>query len=147
MSQFLENINSPADLKKLKREDLPKLAEEIRERLLQVISETGGHLGSNLGIVELTLAMHYVFDSPVDKFVWDVGHQSYVHKLLTGRKDRFDTLRQYEGLCGFAKREESEYDHWNVGHGGTSISAALAFAKARDLKKEKNKVLAIIGDG
>ena len=147
MSQFLENINSPADLKKLKREDLPKLAEEIRERLLQVISKTGGHLGSNLGIVELTLAMHYVFDSPVDKFVWDVGHQSYVHKLLTGRKDRFDTLRQYEGLCGFAKREESEYDHWNVGHGGTSISAALAFAKARDLKKEKNKVLAIIGDG
>ena len=147
MSQFLENINSPADLKKLKREDLPNLAGEIRQRLLEVISKTGGHLGSNLGIVELTLAMHHVFDSPTDKFVWDVGHQSYVHKLLTGRKDRFDTLRQYEGLCGFSKREESEYDHWNVGHGGTSISAALAFAKARDLKKEKNKVLAIIGDG
>ena len=147
MSQFLENINSPADLKKLKREDLPSLAGEIRQRLLEVISKTGGHLGSNLGIVELTLAMHHVFDSPTDKFVWDVGHQSYVHKLLTGRKDRFDTLRQYEGLCGFSKREESEYDHWNVGHGGTSISAALAFAKARDLKKEKNKVLAIIGDG
>jgi len=147
MSQFLENINSPADLKKLKREDLPSLAGEIRQRLLEVISKTGGHLGSNLGIVELTLAMHHVFDSPTDKFVWDVGHQSYVHKLLTGRKDRFDTLRQYEGLCGFSKREESEHDHWNVGHGGTSISAALAFAKARDLKKEKNKVLAIIGDG
>ena len=147
MSQFLENINSPADLKKLNREDLPSLAGEIRQRLLEVISKTGGHLGSNLGIVELTLAMHHVFDSPTDKFVWDVGHQSYVHKLLTGRKDRFDTLRQYEGLCGFSKREESEYDHWNVGHGGTSISAALAFAKARDLKKEKNKVLAIIGDG
>ena len=147
MSSFLENINSPADLKKLKREDLSGLAEEIRERLLQVISKTGGHLGSNLGIVELTLAMHYVFDSPKDKFVWDVGHQSYVHKLLTGRKERFDTIRQYEGLCGFSKREESEHDHWNVGHGGTSISAALAFAKARDLKKEKNKVLAIIGDG
>ena len=147
MSKFLENINSPADLKKLKREDLPSLAGEIRQRLLEVISKTGGHLGSNLGIVELTLAMHHVFDSPTDKFVWDVGHQSYVHKLLTGRKDRFDTLRQYEGLCGFSKREESEYDHWNVGHGGTSISAALAFAKARDLKKEKNKVLAIIGDG
>jgi len=147
MSQFLENINSPADLKKLKRENLPSLAGEIRQRLLEVISKTGGHLGSNLGIVELTLAMHHVFDSPTDKFVWDVGHQSYVHKLLTGRKDRFDTLRQYEGLCGFSKREESEYDHWNVGHGGTSISAALAFAKARDLKKEKNKVLAIIGDG
>jgi 1-deoxy-D-xylulose-5-phosphate synthase len=147
MSEFLKNINSPADLKKLKREDLPKLAEEIRYRLLQVISNTGGHLGSNLGIVELTLAMHYVFDSPIDKFVWDVGHQSYVHKLLTGRKDRFESIRQYEGLCGFSKREESEHDHWNVGHGGTSISAALAFAKARDLKKEKNKVLAIIGDG
>ena len=147
MSQFLRNINSPADLKKLKRENLPGLAEEIRQRLLEVISKTGGHLGSNLGIVELTLAMHYVFDSPVDKFVWDVGHQSYVHKLLTGRKDRFDTLRQYEGLCGFSKREESIHDHWNVGHGGTSISAALAFAKARDLKKENNKVLAIIGDG
>ena len=147
MSQFLENINSPADLKKLKRQDLPSLAGEIRQRLLEVISKTGGHLGSNLGIVELTLAMHHVFDSPTDKFVWDVGHQSYVHKLLTGRKDRFDTLRQYEGLCGFSKREESEYDHWNVGHGGTSISAALGFAKARDLKKEKNKVLAIIGDG
>lgn len=147
MGEFLKNINSPSDLKKLERKDLPELAEEIRERLLQVISITGGHLGSNLGIVELTLAMHYVFDSPIDKFVWDVGHQSYVHKLLTGRKDRFETLRQYEGLCGFSKREESEYDHWNVGHGGTSISAALAFAKARDLKKEKNKVLAIIGDG
>ena len=147
MSKFLEKINSPTDLKKIKKEDLPKLAEEIRGRLLQVISKTGGHLGSNLGIVELTLAMHYVFDSPKDKFIWDVGHQSYVHKLLTGRKDQFDSLRQYNGLCGFSKREESEHDHWNVGHGGTSISAALAFAQARDLKKEKNKVLAIIGDG
>jgi 1-deoxy-D-xylulose-5-phosphate synthase len=147
MSQFLKNINSPVDVKKLKKEDLPKLAEEIREALLQGISKTGGHLGSNMGIVELTLAMHYVFDSPVDKFVWDVGHQSYVHKLLTGRKDRFDSLRQYKGLCGFSKREESEHDHWNVGHGGTSITAALAFATARDLKKEKNKVLAVIGDG
>jgi 1-deoxy-D-xylulose-5-phosphate synthase len=147
MSHFLKNINSPVDLKKLKREHLPTLAEEIRDTLLQGISKTGGHLGSNLGIVELTLAMHYVFDSPIDKFVWDVGHQSYVHKLLTGRKDQFDSLRQYKGLCGFSKREESEHDHWNVGHGGTSITAALAFAKARDLKKEKNKVLAVIGDG
>ena len=147
MNKFLDSINGPADLRKLNRRDLPKIAEEIREVLLQVISKTGGHLGSNLGIVELTLAMHYVFDSPTDKFVWDVGHQSYVHKLLTGRKERFDSLRQYEGLCGFAKREESEHDHWNVGHGGTSISAALAFAKARDLKGKKNKVVAIIGDG
>ena len=147
MSHFLKNINSPVDLKKLKREHLPALAEEIRDTLLQGISKTGGHLGSNLGVVELTLAMHYVFDSPIDKFVWDVGHQSYVHKLLTGRRDQFDSLRQYKGLCGFSKREESEHDHWNVGHGGTSITAALAFAKARDLKKEKNKVLAVIGDG
>ena len=147
MSHFLKNINSPVDLKKLKREHLPALAEEIRDTLLQGISKTGGHLGSNLGVVELTLAMHYVFDSPIDKFVWDVGHQSYVHKLLTGRKDKFDSLRQYKGLCGFSKREESEHDHWNVGHGGTSITAALAFAKARDLKKEKNKIIAVIGDG
>ena len=147
MSHFLKNINSPVDLKKLKREHLPTLAEEIRDTLLQGISKTGGHLGSNLGVVELTLAMHYVFDSPIDKFVWDVGHQSYVHKLLTGRKDKFDSLRQYKGLCGFSKREESEHDHWNVGHGGTSITAALAFAKARDLKKEKNKIIAVIGDG
>ena len=147
MNHFLKNINSPVDLKKLKREHLPALAEEIRDTLLQGISKTGGHLGSNLGVVELTLAMHYVFDSPIDKFVWDVGHQSYVHKLLTGRKDKFDSLRQYKGLCGFSKREESEHDHWNVGHGGTSITAALAFAKARDLKKEKNKILAVIGDG
>ena len=147
MSHFLKNINSPVDLKKLKREHLPTLAEEIRDTLLQGISKTGGHLGSNLGVVELTLAMHYVFDSPIDKFVWDVGHQSYVHKLLTGRRDQFDSLRQYKGLCGFSKREESEHDHWNVGHGGTSITAALAFAKARDLKKEKNKIIAVIGDG
>ncbi len=147
MSKFFDDINSPADLKRVKREDLPKVAKEIRELLLQSISKTGGHLGSNLGVVELTMALHYVFDSPVDKFVWDVGHQSYVHKLLTGRKDQFDKLRQYGGLCGFSKREESEHDHWNVGHGGTSVTAALAFAKARDLKREKNKVIAIIGDG
>ena len=115
--------------------------------LLDTISKTGGHLSSNLGVVELTLAMHYVFNSPIDKFVWDVGHQSYVHKLLTGRKSRFKTLRQYDGLCGFTRREESQHDHWNCGHGGTSISAALAFAKARDLKKEKNDVVAVIGDG
>jgi len=147
MSKFLSRINSPADLKKLSVEELPLLAREIRDMLLESISETGGHLSSNLGVVELTLAMHYVFDSPKDKFVWDVGHQSYVHKLLTGRKDRFSTLRQHEGLCGFTKREESEHDHWNCGHGGTSISAALGFAKARDLKKGDNDVIAVIGDG
>ena len=147
MSKFLSRIDCPQDLKKLSVEDLPLLAREIRDTLLQTISETGGHLSSNLGVVELTLALHYVFDSPKDKFVWDVGHQSYVHKLLTGRRDRFSTLRQQGGLCGFTRREESEHDHWNCGHGGTSISAALAFAKARDLKNEDNDVIAIIGDG
>lgn len=147
MSKFLSRVDSPADLKKLSIEELPLLAREIRDMLLESISETGGHLSSNLGVVELTMAMHYVFDSPKDKFIWDVGHQSYVHKLLTGRKDRFNTLRQHEGLCGFTKREESDHDHWNCGHGGTSISAALAFAKARDLKNEDNDVVAVIGDG
>ena len=147
MSKLLDSVDSPQDLKNIPVEKLPELAKEIRDMLLDTISKTGGHLSSNLGVVELTLAMHYVFNSPKDKFVWDVGHQSYVHKLLTGRKSRFDTLRQYDGLCGFTKREESQHDHWNCGHGGTSISAALAFAKARDLKKEKNDVVAIIGDG
>ena len=147
MSKLLDSVDSPQDLKNIPVEKLPELAKEIRDMLLDTISKTGGHLSSNLGVVELTLAMHYVFNSPIDKFVWDVGHQSYVHKLLTGRKSRFETLRQYDGLCGFTKREESQHDHWNCGHGGTSISAALAFAKARDLKKEKNDVVAVIGDG
>jgi len=147
MSKFLDNIDSPQDLKNIPIENLPEVAKEIRDMLLDTISKTGGHLSSNLGVVELTMAMHYVFDSPKDKFVWDVGHQSYVHKLLTGRKGRFDTLRQADGLCGFTKREESEHDTWNCGHGGTSISAALAFAKARDLKKADNDVVAVIGDG
>ncbi len=147
MSDFLSQINGPQDLKKLDIDQLPDLAEEIRNRLLETISKTGGHLGSNLGIVEITMALHYVFDSPKDKFVWDVGHQSYVHKILTGRNDRFETVRQYEGLCGFTRREESEHDHWNCGHGGTSISGAVGFAIGRDLKKEDNSVVAIIGDG
>lgn len=147
MSKLLDSVDSPQDLKNIPVEKLPELAKEIRDMLLDTISKTGGHLSSNLGVVELTLAMHYVFNSPIDKFVWDVGHQSYVHKLLTGRKSRFSTLRQYGGLCGFTRREESQHDHWNCGHGGTSISAALAFAKARDLKKEKNDVIAVIGDG
>lgn len=147
MSNLLDSVDSPQDLKKIPVEKLPELAREVRGTLLDTISKTGGHLSSNLGVVELTLAMHYVFNSPKDKFIWDVGHQSYVHKLLTGRKSRFNTLRQYDGLCGFTKREESEHDHWNCGHGGTSVSAALAFAKARDLKNEDNDVVAVIGDG
>lgn len=147
MSKLIDRIDSPDDLKKIDREDLPRVAEEIRHLLLETISKTGGHLGSNMGVVELTIALHYVFDNPTDKFLWDVGHQSYVHKILTGRKNRLHTLRQYKGVGGFTRREESPHDHWNCGHGGTSISAALAFAMARDLKKEKNKVVAIIGDG
>ena len=147
MSKLIDIVDSPQDLKKLPVDKLPDLARDIRDMLLDTISKTGGHLSSNLGVVELTMAMHYVFNSPTDKFVWDVGHQSYVHKLLTGRKDRFNTLRQYDGLCGFTRREESKHDHWNCGHGGTSISAALAFAKARDLKNEEHDVVAVIGDG
>ncbi len=147
MPKLLNQISGPEDLKKIDPKDFPQLAKEIRDALLETISQNGGHLSSNLGVVELTMAMHYVFESPKDKFVWDVGHQSYVHKLLTGRADRFHTLRKKDGLCGFTKREESVHDHWNCGHGGTSISAALAFAQARDLKKENNKVLAVIGDG
>ncbi|QPJ60509.1 MAG: 1-deoxy-D-xylulose-5-phosphate synthase [Candidatus Nitronauta litoralis] len=147
MTQYLDKIESPADIKKFGEKELKVLAGEIRDRLLSTISKTGGHLGSNMGVVELTLAMHYVFNTPADKFVWDVGHQSYVHKLLTGRNKRFDTLRQYQGLSGFTKREECQHDCWNTGHGGTSISAALGFAKANEIKKQDNKVVAVIGDG
>ena len=144
---ILEKIDKPSDLKMIKKELLPELAEELRNRMLETVSHTGGHLASSLGAVELTLALHYVFNTPQDKIVWDVGHQTYAHKLLTGRRDRFSTLRQMSGISGFPKREESEYDTFNVGHASTSISAALGMAVARDLKKENYKVLAVIGDG
>lgn len=144
---LLEQIHSPDDLKKLSVEELPNLAEEIRAFLIQSLSETGGHLASNLGVVELTLALHYLYDSPKDKFLWDVGHQAYVHKLLTGRRDLFPTLRQYKGLCGFPKMRESEHDVWETGHSSTSLSGAMGMAAARDILKEDNKVVAIIGDG
>ncbi|MFT9848038.1 1-deoxy-D-xylulose-5-phosphate synthase [Aneurinibacillus sp. REN35] len=144
---LLSGINSPQDLKKLHPSQLNTLAEEIREFLIKNLSVTGGHLAPNLGVVELTLALHYVFDSPKDKFVWDVGHQAYVHKMLTGRMDRFHTLRQYKGLCGYPKCSESEHDVWETGHSSTSLSAAMGMAIARDLKREKSKVVAVIGDG
>lgn len=144
---LLDSIGSPADLKKLKLSELEKLAKEIRTEMINTVSVTGGHLAPNLGVVELTLALHIVFDSPKDKLVWDVGHQSYVHKLVTGRRDRFATLRQYKGLSGFPKRQENEHDMFDTGHSSTSISAAVGMAKARDLKGEKNRVVAIIGDG
>lgn len=144
---LLEQINGPQDLKSLSLDQLEQLSQEIRHFLIEKLSATGGHLAPNLGVVELTLAIHYLFDSPKDKFIFDVGHQSYVHKILTGRKDRFDTLRQYKGLCGFVKRAESEHDVWEAGHSSTSLSAAMGMAMARDLKGENNRVVAVIGDG
>ncbi|HPT88178.1 MAG TPA: 1-deoxy-D-xylulose-5-phosphate synthase [Bacillota bacterium] len=147
MGKLLEKINGPQDLKALSEPELEALAKEIRELLLHTVSQTGGHLAPNLGVVELTLALHAIFDSPRDQIVWDVGHQAYIHKMVTGRWDRFETLRQYKGLSGFPKPEESEHDIFGTGHSSTSISAAVGLAKARDLKGEKHKVIAVIGDG
>jgi 1-deoxy-D-xylulose-5-phosphate synthase len=144
---ILETIGSPSDLKKLTFNQMGKLAEEIRVYLLEIISQTGGHLSPNLGVVELTIALHYVFDSPRDKIIWDVGHQSYVHKILTGRREEMKTLRQFKGLSGFPKVMESAHDCFETGHSSTSISAALGFALARDLKQEEHSVIAVIGDG
>lgn len=144
---LLDQINSPTDLKKLSVAQLEPLAQEIRDFLIEKLSKTGGHLAPNLGVVELTLALHYLYDSPKDKFIFDVGHQAYVHKLLTGRREQFDSLRQYKGMCGFVKRAESEHDVWEAGHSSTSLSAAMGMAMARDFKGEHNKVVAVIGDG
>ncbi|EHS56659.1 1-deoxy-D-xylulose-5-phosphate synthase [Paenibacillus sp. Aloe-11] len=144
---LLPHIKQPGDLKSLSVEELASLAEEIRSFLIEKLSVTGGHLASNLGVVELTIALHYCYNSPKDKMIYDVGHQAYVHKILTGRMDRFDTLRQRDGLCGFVKRSESEHDVWEAGHSSTSLSAAMGMALARDLKGEDNKVIAVIGDG
>lgn len=147
MGRILDNIDSPADIKGLTPAELTVLADELRSEIIRVVSRNGGHLAPSLGVVELTLALHYVFDSPADKFVWDVGHQSYAHKLITGRRDEFDTLRQYGGIAGFPRREESPHDAFNTGHASTSISAALGMACARDLLGDDNRVIAIIGDG
>jgi 1-deoxy-D-xylulose-5-phosphate synthase len=144
---LLDQINQPEDLKRLSVPELEQLAGDIRRFLIEKLSVTGGHLSSNLGIVELTLALHVHYRSPRDKFIFDVGHQAYVHKILTGRRDRFDTLRKYKGLCGFVKRSESEHDVWEAGHSSTSLSAAMGMALARDLKGEDYNVVAIIGDG
>jgi 1-deoxy-D-xylulose-5-phosphate synthase len=143
----LRDIKSPRDIKGLDLDQLKAVAEEIRSTIIDVVSTTGGHLASSLGVVELTIALHYVFETPYDKIVWDVGHQSYPHKLLTGRYEQFPTLRQYKGLGGFPKREESPYDSFDTGHSSTSISAAVGMLEARDLKHEKYKVIAVIGDG
>ena len=144
---YIENIDSPDDLKRLGFEEMNLLSSEIREIIISTVSKTGGHLAPNLGAVEITLALHYCLDSPKDKIVWDVGHQCYTHKILTGRKRIFHTLRQYKGISGFPKVEESPHDSFNTGHASTSISAALGMAKARDLKGEKHHVIAVIGDG
>jgi 1-deoxy-D-xylulose-5-phosphate synthase len=147
MTRLLDRINHPHDLKGLDHEELEKLCKEIREEILATVSKTGGHLASNLGTVELTIAIHHVFDLPRDKLIWDVGHQSYAHKLLTGRRDLFHTLRQYEGVAGFPKKAESPYDVFDSGHSGTSISAALGMAEAKRHKGEEGRPIAIIGDG
>lgn len=144
---ILQHIDSPSDLKKLNSESLNLLAQEIRDFLVHNVSKTGGHLASNLGVVELTIAIHKVFNSPEDKIIWDVGHQAYVHKILTGRKDKFETLRQYGGLSGFPRAAESEHDAFDAGHASNSISAALGYACARDLNNKTNSVVAVIGDG
>ncbi|SFE74045.1 1-deoxy-D-xylulose-5-phosphate synthase [Peptostreptococcus sp. D1] len=147
MYKFLDGVNSPRDIKQLNVNQLNELSKDIRKFLVKNVSKTGGHLASNLGVVELTLALHKVFDSPKDKLIWDVGHQSYVHKIITGRKDEFSTLRQFDGLSGFPKESESEHDIFDTGHSSTSISAGLGIAVARDIKKESYQVISIIGDG
>jgi 1-deoxy-D-xylulose-5-phosphate synthase len=144
---ILEQISNPADLRNLPEGDLPKLADELRDSIVATVAKTGGHLAPSLGVVDLTIALHYAFDTPTDRIIWDVGHQTYAHKLLTGRRDRFATLRQHGGLSGFPKRDESPYDHFDVGHASTSISAALGMASARDMKHEDFHVIAVIGDG
>lgn len=144
---MLEKIQKPNDIKKLPADQLPALAEEIREFIIESLSKTGGHLASNLGVVELTIAMHRVFDLPKDKLIWDVGHQSYTHKILTGRKDGFETLRREGGISGFPKRSESDCDVFDTGHSSTSISAGVGYVRARELKKENYSVVSIIGDG
>lgn len=147
MSQILDKINKANDIKNINSADYNKLADEIRKFLVQNISKTGGHLASNLGTVELTMALHLCMDFPKDKLVWDVGHQAYTHKLLTGRKNEFKTLRAYEGLCGFPKKKESNCDSFDTGHSSTSISAAMGLVKARDISRENYRVTAVIGDG
>jgi 1-deoxy-D-xylulose-5-phosphate synthase len=146
-SNLLDQVNSLKDLKKLEKKQLPTLAFEIREFLIKSIQETGGHLASNLGVIELTIALHYIYNSPKDILIWDVGHQTYTHKILTGRKNQFSTLRQYQGLSGFPKRDESDHDHFGTGHSSTSISAAFGMAEAFNKQRSNSKSIAIIGDG
>src|SRR5690625_2260890 len=144
---ILDRISSPEDLRRLSPGELPRLAEEVRERVIDVVSKVGGHFAPNLGVVELTIALHYAFDTPRDRLIWDVGHQGYPHKILTGRNDRFHTIKQKGGLSGFLRRHESEYDVLEAGHAATSISAAVGVATARDILGDDYQVIAVIGDG
>ena len=145
--KYLNNINFPSDIKKLSESQLQKLSDEVRQEMIEAVSKTGGHLGAGLGVVELTVALHYIFETPNDKLIWDVGHQTYPHKILTGRKDKIKSLRQGKGLSGFTKRSESEYDPFGAAHSSTSISAALGIAQANKLSNKSNNVIAVIGDG
>src|SRR5437763_10574727 len=145
-TRLLDGIHSPADIKALREQDLPQLAQDVRDELIRVLSQTGGHLGPNLGVVELTIALHRVFDTPRDRLVMDVSHQGYVHKLFTGRLDRFPTMRQFGGLNGFLLRTESEHDCYGAGHAGTALSAALGMAVGRDLRGGEENIVAIAGD-
>lgn len=147
-TDLLKNILFPSDLKKLDLTELPKLSEELRQFIIDIVSTNPGHFGASLGVVELTVALHYVFNTPYDRIVWDVGHQAYGHKILTGRREEFHTNRKYKGISGFPKISESEYDSFGVGHSSTSISAALGMAKAAGFKKEEDRqIVAVIGDG
>src|SRR5262245_33643085 len=143
---ILENISSPADLRRLRLDQLQSVADEIRQYILETMSRVGGHTGASLGAVELAVALHYAFDTPHDRLVWDVGHQAYAHKILTGRRESLPTIKQYGGLSGFLRRDESEYDTFGAGHASTSLSAALGMAIARDRKGENHHVVALIGD-
>ncbi len=143
---LLDQINLPADLRKFGEKDLSGVCQDVREYIIDTLSEVGGHFASNLGVVELTVALHYVLNTPQDKLIWDVGHQIYPHKVLTGRKDRLRTVRKRHGLSGFPKREESEYDLYNTGHAGTSISQVLGEAVARDIQGKSHRCVAVIGD-
>jgi len=147
MANLLDSVGDPKDLRRLTLEELKQLATEIREEVISVVSEVGGHFASTLGAVELTLALHYVFNTPDDRIVWDTGHQAYAHKLICGRRSRLGTIRQFGGLSGFLSRDESEYDVFGAGHAGTSISAALGMVEAKTLESSSRKVVAVISDG
>src|SRR5687767_3183629 len=147
LTPLLDSVDVPADIRRLKTEQLRQLADELRQETISAVSVTGGHLGAGLGVVELTVALHYVFDTPRDRLIWDVGHQAYPHKIVTGRRSRIRTLRQEDGLSGFTRRSESEYDPFGAAHSSTSISAGLGMAVARDLSGRRNHVVCVIGDG